>query len=75
VATLFVACARCGFEATLASVRTVAGFSCPRCGDRAVELLDLAPERRRVWGPRFDMAELERLYRQPEPRELTGAPW
>jgi hypothetical protein len=48
MATLFVACARCGFETTIAPVRTVAGFACPRCGDRAVELLDLAPERRRL---------------------------
>jgi hypothetical protein len=53
MATLHVLCARCGYDAVVVGVRTVAGARCPGCGDRAVELTDLAPERDRttyLWG-------------------------
>jgi hypothetical protein len=65
MATLHVLCARCGYDAVVAGVRTVAGARCPGCGDRAVELTDLAPERARPWGT-LDFAELERLYLRDE---------
>lgn len=43
-ATLWLLCARCGCELTVTNASTVLGHGCPRCGDRAVDITDLAPE-------------------------------
>ena len=62
-ATLWLLCARCGFELTVSSHGPVLGHGCPRCGDRAVDITDLAPERAMSGFERFarrDLAELER---------------